>query len=95
MERTYWVTGVKCLIDLRSFSVPDEPGDIDFGALAYGAGHQDHRLDRGYTVVGFGGQKSEIGHLLSIETERGCEHWIVPDGSCFILGDNGKTIDRI
>ena len=50
----------------------------------------------GIRVIDWTGQPEGIWNVLIVKREAGDPTiWLTPSGSCFLMGDNGQTIDRI
>lgn len=94
LDRTYWITEVKGVQLLRSFSIPDEASTVEVDALAFAGDHGPP--PKVYSVTNFDGQGIDrIGNIIFIDTVGGGETWLVPSGACYLMSDSGKTIDRI
>ncbi len=94
MSHTTWITEVKGVQLLRSFSIPDDAKTTEIDALAFAGDYGPP--PRVYSVTDFAGQGIDrIGNVLSVDKAGESETWLVPSGACFLMSDSGKTIDRI
>ena len=92
-DRTQWLLSVRRVMEQRAFSVPkgDEPTDDEILRAAIGG---DDPSPHVVNLVDFSGES--IGKVLQVTFGRDdVECWVVPGGSCYLMSDTGKTIDRI
>lgn len=93
LNRTHWITEVKGVQLLRSFSVPDDAENRQIDGLAFEPGFEAPKV---YSIADFDGQGTgRIGNVLSVDKDGFSETWLVPAGACFLMSESGKTIDRI
>ncbi len=110
MSRTRWLPGIRSVESLAVFSTPEEhrktsaisdPSTARRMRLekekaivdaAIGACGDD--MAAGIQLAEF--WEEEMGAVLRVQ-QSGFEDkiWIVPDRSCYLISDTGKTIDRI
>ncbi len=90
-DRTQWLTGVRRITERNSFSAPKDD-DGRGSAVLRAAFEGDHPPV--INLVDFHGES--VGKVLSVLMGRDDEEiWVVPAGSCFLMSDSGRTIDRI
>ena len=90
----YWLTDVKSITAEPTFGILDN----DPCGSMVSRHKQDERMlgeAMNLSVAEFTPDVA-FGRLIHVERHTGTtEHWIVPDGSCFLMNDSGRTIDRI
>lgn len=90
-DRTQWLTDVRRVTELNSFSVP-KSNNVTGDDILRAAFEGDH--PNVINLVDFNGEP--VGKVLGVSRGRDDDQvWVVPAGACFLMSDGGKTIDRI
>ncbi len=93
LNQTLWITDVREIVKSRSFMVEnfddplkDCPDDLEKG------------MKGTTTVCDFQAPNDVVGNVLFVRRERESQETfrvVAPDRSCFLMSENGQTIDRI
>ena len=97
---TQWLTNVKRVIAYGWFDIEPDETDDTFSKRcnrALAAAEKAGFHSGGSTVHTVEFENANIGVAIEVYYAGNDvpENWIIPANSCFLMGDNGQTIDRI
>lgn len=101
-SETQWLAGVWRVVEVGHFDIsPDESDDTFLKrsdrafAAAEKAGLYAPSKHANINTVEFGDAVTGVVIDVYYAEDERVECWIVPARSCFLMGENGQTIDRI